>query len=138
MISEGPCNTQTRVGYRSKMFDIDTDTLTSIPVPKRYFFQYKFYEINFNKITFSKKKIKKTLVSFFQLLDVYTDSKTPEPLHKGTKYIQHNKSANNFNKAQIVFSLLICKATFTLVHVRFKTHSLDRIIIYISFPLIYW
>ncbi len=46
-------------GYRSKMFD--TDTLSSIPVPERYFFRYQFYEISFNKITLSQK----TLVLFF-------------------------------------------------------------------------
>ncbi len=49
-----------RAGYRSKMFDIDinTDTLTSIPVPERYFFRYHFFKINFNKITllYLKKK----------------------------------------------------------------------------------
>ncbi len=27
MISEEPCNTQTRAGYRSKIFDIDIDNL---------------------------------------------------------------------------------------------------------------
>ncbi len=37
-----------RVGYRSKIFD--TDTLSLIPVPERYFFRYQFYEISFNKI----------------------------------------------------------------------------------------
>ncbi len=62
-----------RAGYRSKIFDIDTDTLSSIPVPERYFFRYQFYEISFNKITLSQK----TLVLFFQLVDIYTDSKTP-------------------------------------------------------------
>ncbi len=52
-----------RAGYRSKIFDIDTDTdtLSSIPVPERYFFRYQFYEISFNKITLSQK----TLVLFF-------------------------------------------------------------------------
>ncbi len=49
----------TRAGYRSKIFD--TDTLSSIPVPERYFFRYQFYEINFNKIALSQK----TLVLFF-------------------------------------------------------------------------
>ncbi len=34
-----------RAGYHSKIFD--TDTLTSMPVPERYFFQYQFYEIQF-------------------------------------------------------------------------------------------
>ncbi len=50
-----------RVGYRSKIFDVDTDTLSSIPVSERYFFRYQFYEISFNKITLSQK----TLVLFF-------------------------------------------------------------------------
>ncbi len=46
-----------RAGYSSKIFDIDTDTLSSIPVPERYFFRYQFYEISFNKITLSKKTL---------------------------------------------------------------------------------
>ncbi len=50
-----------RAGYRSKIFDIDTNTLSSIPVPEQYFFRYQFYEISFNKITLSQK----TLVLFF-------------------------------------------------------------------------
>ncbi len=79
----------TRAGYRSKIFDIDTDTLSSIPVPEWYFFRYQFYEISFNKITLSQK----IWFYFFQFVDIYTDSdSSPEPLHKGTKYIQHNKS----------------------------------------------
>ncbi len=79
-----------RAGYRSKIFDIDTDTLSSIPVPERYFFRYQFYEISLNKITLSQK----ILVSFFSAcwhLYSLKDS-SPEPLHKGTKYIQNNKS----------------------------------------------
>ncbi len=71
--------------------DLEFDT-----VPGRYFFQYQFYEISFNKITFSKM-----LVLFFELVDIYTASSS-EPLHKGTNYIQHNQSV------QIVFSLYIC------------------------------
>ncbi len=48
-----------RAGYRSKDFDTDTntDTLSSKPVPERYFFRYQFYEISFNKITLSQKTI---------------------------------------------------------------------------------
>ncbi len=49
----------TRAGYRSNIFNIDTDTLSSIP--ERYFFRHQFYEISFNKITLSQK----TLVLFF-------------------------------------------------------------------------
>ncbi len=42
---------KTRAGYHSKNFDIDTDTdtLSSIPAPERYFFRYQFYEISFNR-----------------------------------------------------------------------------------------
>ncbi len=63
----------TRAGYHSKFFDIDTDTLSSIPVPERYFFRYQFYEISFNKITLSQKTL---FFNFFQLVEIYTDSKT--------------------------------------------------------------
>ncbi len=79
-----------RAGYRSKIVNTDTDTLSSIPVPERYFFRYQFNEISFNKITLSQK----TLFLFFSAcwhLYRLKDS-SPEPLHKGTKYIQHNKS----------------------------------------------
>ncbi len=44
----GPVHT--RAGYRSNIIDTDTDTLSSIPVPERYFFRYQFYEISLNKI----------------------------------------------------------------------------------------
>ncbi len=80
----------TRAGYLSKKFDTDTIPWLRYRFLNDTFFRYQFYEINFNKITLSPKK--KTLVLLFQLLDVYTDSMSPEPLHKGTKYIQHNKS----------------------------------------------
>ncbi len=39
----------TRAGYHSK--NVNTDTLSSIPVPELYFFRYQFYEISFTKIT---------------------------------------------------------------------------------------
>ncbi len=106
-------------------FWYDTDTLSSIPVPERYFFWYQFYEINFNKI------ISKNFGFIFSACwHLYRlEASSPEPLHKGAKYIQHNKSVQIVNKVQIVFSLHICEATFTLVRVRFKMHSSDRIII---------
>jgi len=46
-----------RAGYRSKIFDIDTDTdtLTSIQIPEWYLFRYQFYKICFNKITLPQK-----------------------------------------------------------------------------------
>ncbi len=60
------CNADlNRAGYHSKIFY--TDTWTSIPVPERYFFQYQFYEINFNKITLSHKNFD----LFFPLADIY-------------------------------------------------------------------
>ncbi len=77
-----------RAGYCSKMFD--TDTLSSIPVPERYFFQYQFYEISFNKITLSQKTLFVFCSACWHLYRLKDSS--PEPLHKGTKYIQHNKS----------------------------------------------
>lgn len=42
-----------KAGYRSKIVNIGTDTLTSIPIPKWYFSQYHFSKIYFNikKIT---------------------------------------------------------------------------------------
>ncbi len=43
----------------------------SILVPEQYVSRYQFYEISFNKITFSQKK----LVLVVQLVDIYTDSK---------------------------------------------------------------
>ncbi len=60
-----------RAGYRSKNFDIDT--LSSIPVPERYFFRYQFYEISFNKIYIISKIFG---FIFVQLVDIYTDSTT--------------------------------------------------------------
>ncbi len=44
---------ETGVGLGIGIFD--TDTLSLIPVPERYFFRYQFYEISFNKITLSQK-----------------------------------------------------------------------------------
>jgi len=38
-----------RAGYRSKFFNTNNDTFTSIPVPEWYFFRYLFYNINSNK-----------------------------------------------------------------------------------------
>ncbi len=46
---------KSRAGYRSIFFD--TDTLSSIPVPERYFFRYQFYEISFNKISIISKNV---------------------------------------------------------------------------------
>ncbi len=77
----------TRAGYRSKISE--TDTLSSIPVPERYFFRYQFYEISFNKITLSQK----TLVLFFQLVDIYTDSK-PHLLSHCTKELNISNTIN--------------------------------------------
>ncbi len=52
-------------GYRSIIFDIDTDTLTSIPVPEICFFDANFI-----------KSILTRLQGFIvQLVDVYTDSR---------------------------------------------------------------
>ncbi len=48
------CIVMCRAGYRT--FFSDTDTLSLIPVPERYFFLSHFYEISLNKITLSQKR----------------------------------------------------------------------------------
>ncbi len=85
-----PRSLAARAGYCSKNFD--TDTLSSILVPERYFFRYQFYEISFNKITLSQK----TLVLFFQLVDIYTDSKT----HHLSRCTKEQNISNTINQCK--------------------------------------
>ncbi len=86
----------------------------SIPIPwVRYrFLNDTFFDTNFMKSVLTRLHyLKKLCFYFFSAcwhLYRLKDS-SPEPLHKGTKYIHHNKSVQIiFNKVQIVFSLHIC------------------------------
>ncbi len=85
-----------RAGYRSKIFH--TNTLSSIPVPERYFFQYQFYKSILTRLHY----LKNVGFIFSACWHLYRlKASSPEPLHKGTNYIQHNKSVqNSFNEVK--------------------------------------
>ncbi len=71
------------------------DTLSSIPVPERYFFRYQFFGIilRFNKITLSQKTLFFREFYFFSLLTfIQSQYLISWATAQGTKYIQHNKS----------------------------------------------
>ncbi len=76
-----------RVGYRSKI---------SIPIPwVRYrFLNDTFFNTNFMKSVLTRYTLSQKIFYFFSACwHLYRlKASSPELLHKGTKYIQHNKS----------------------------------------------
>ncbi len=79
----------------------------SIPWVRYRFLNDSFFDTNFMKSVLTRLHYLKKLVFFFSAcwhLYRLKDS-SPEPLHKGTKYIQHNKSVQIILIKLIVFSL---------------------------------